>query len=293
MRNLAPEEIRRAVRGRWRRPAGPAAVERVCTDSRRARGGDLFVALKGDSFDGHDFLEDAAGKGCVCAIVRRDRPLGEALLDRFGAGVIGVDDTTAALGDLAGHCRGHLAATVVAVTGSNGKTTVKRMIDHILSRRLKGTAGPRSFNNAVGVPLTLFSAATDDDYVICELGSNAPGEIASLARIVRANVGVITSVGPAHLEKLIDLEHVAAEKAALLGGLAPNGVAILWADSPELDRATRAYEDEVKMIRFGAADSADVRLTAYEPAPGGGRCRLRRHTHAPGDHPGRQRHCRQ
>ncbi|HET6427012.1 MAG TPA: UDP-N-acetylmuramoyl-tripeptide--D-alanyl-D-alanine ligase [Phycisphaerae bacterium] len=271
MRKLVPEEIRLAVRGRWRWPARTVTVEGVCTDSRRVRGGSLFVALKGDSFDGHDFLAAAAAGGCVAAVVNLKSPLEQDLLKRFAGGVIGVADTTEALGELASHCRGQMAATVVAVTGSNGKTTVKRMIDHILSRRLRGRASPGSYNNAVGVPLTLFEVAPDDDYVICELGSNAPGEIASLARIARPNVAVITSVGPAHLEKLIDLEHVAIEKASLLGALVPNGAAVVWADSPELARALRAYGG-VSLIRFGAAGDAHLRLTAYEPAPGG--CRL-------------------
>ncbi len=269
MRTLTPEEVRRAVRGRWRWPARPVMVTGVCTDSRRIQPGDVFMALKGDSFDGHDFLQAAAEGGCIAAVVAQDQPVSEDVLKRFGGGVIGVPDTIAALGELAGFCRSHIPATVVAVTGSNGKTTVKRMIDHILSRRLKGRASPKSYNNAVGVPLTLFAVAPDDDYVVCELGSNAPGEIAALTRIARPNVAVITSVGPAHLEKLIDLEHVAIEKAAVLGGLTPNGVAILWADSPELTRAVRGYEDEVNVIRFGVGDEAQLRLTAHEPRPGG------------------------
>ncbi|OPX22839.1 MAG: hypothetical protein B1H04_04485 [Planctomycetales bacterium 4484_123] len=272
MRNLAPEEIRQAVRGRWRWPARPVSVEGVSADTRTARPGDLFVALRGRNFDGHDFLAEAASAGCVAAVVDQAVELPESVLSRFEGGVIGVADTTAALGDLAAHCRSHLATSVVAVTGSNGKTTVKAMIHHILSRRLKGRAAPRSFNNAVGVPLTIFSVAPDDDYVVCEVGTNALGEVAALARIVKPNVAVVTSVAKVHLEGLIDLEHVAREKASLLTGLAPGGMAVVTADSPELGRALRAYE--VNLVRFGRDDSAELRLTGYEARPGGGRFEL-------------------
>jgi len=272
MRNLSPEEIRQAVRGRWRWPARPVSVGGVSIDTRTARPGDLFVALCGRNFDGHDFLAEAASAGCVAVVVDQAAGLSESLLSRFHGGVIGVANTTAALGDLAAYCRSHLATSVVAVTGSNGKTTVKAMIHHILSRRLKGRPAPRSFNNAVGVPLTIFSVSPDDDYVVCEVGTNALGEVAALARVVKPNVAVVTSVAEVHLEGLIDLEHVAREKASLLAGLAPGGMAVVTADSPELARALRAYE--VNLVRFGRDDSAELRLTGYQARPGGGRFEL-------------------
>ena len=248
------------------------SAEGVSTDSRTAGSDNLFVALRGEKFDGHDFLAQAAAAGCIAAIVDGDASLDDDVLSQFTGGVIGVTDTTAALGDLATYYRKSLAATVVAVTGSNGKTTVKGMIHHILSGRLKGTASPASYNNAIGVPLTLLSSGTGDDYVICEVGTNAPGEIADLARIVRPDVAVITSVAQVHLAGLGDLEHVAAEKAALLDALAPGGMAVVWADSEPLTRAVRAYE--AKLIRFGADDSAELRMTGYEPTGGGGRFEL-------------------
>jgi len=247
-------------------------IEGIATDSRTARPGDLFVALRGERFDGHDFLARAAGAGCILAIVDRKAAVDESVLSSFGGGVIGVDDTTAALGDVAAHCRRHMSASVVAVTGSNGKTTVKRMIHHILSRRLRGTMSPKSFNNAVGVPLTLFAVAANDEYVVCEVGSNAPGEIASLARVARPDVAVIASVAPTHLEGLGDLEHVAKEKAALLVGLPASGLGVIWADSEPLGRAVRGYD--ARLIRFGADEAADLRVTDYRPRPDGGRFRL-------------------
>ena len=272
MRRLMPEELRRAVKGRWRWPAKTVAIEGASTDSRTARAGDAFFALRGENFDGHEFLSAAAAAGCVAAVVDWNAPLAEQLLERFPAGVIGVADVMAALGELAATCREHLTATVVAVTGSNGKTTTKRMIHHILSRKLKGRPSRKSFNNAVGVPLTLFEVASDDDYVVCELGSNTPGEIAVLTGIVRPDVAVITSVAETHLERLIDLEHVAAEKAAILGGLSRSGIGVVWADSAPLERSVRAYD--ARLVQFGEADSADLRLTGYEARPGGGRFQL-------------------
>ncbi len=272
MRSFTPEEVRRSVRGRWRWPAGNVIVVGVSTDSRTAGDGQVFVALRGDNFDGHDFLAQAASAGCVTAVVGQSAQLDEGLLAMFEGGVISVADTLAALGDLAAEVRSHLPATVVAVTGSNGKTTVKRMIHHILSRRLNGSVGVGNFNNAIGVPLTLFEAQAENDYVICELGTNAPGEIGSLTRVVRPDVAVITSVSAVHLEGLIDLEHVAAEKAAILGGLSPAGVGVVCADSEPLARAVKAYDS--RLIRFGQDGSSELRLTGYEPRGGGGRFEL-------------------
>jgi len=215
VKTLMLEEIRRAVRGRYRTAAEALAVSGVTIDSRTAKAGDLFVAIRGERFDGHDFLTQAASAGCVSAVVRMDAPLPEALRKRFGGPIIGVEDTTTALGLLGAHHRRVVPAAVVGVTGSNGKTTVKRMIHHILSRKMAGTCSPKSFNNSIGVPLTLLDVSAGDDYVVCEIGSSAPGEIAQLAAIVRPNVAVITSVAPTHLEKLGSLAGVAVEKASI------------------------------------------------------------------------------
>lgn len=272
MKRLMTEDIRRAVKGRWRRLGEAVAAEGVSIDSRSAGADDLFIAIRGQRFDGHDFLPQAAAAGCVAAIVEQDAALDDESLTGFTGGVIGVADTTEALGALASYYRKTLPATIVAVTGSNGKTTVKGMIHHILSGRLKGTASPASFNNAIGVPLTLLSACADDDYVICEAGTNAPGEIADLARIIRPDIAVITSVAQVHLAGLGDLEHIAMEKASLLMGLMPGGLAVVWADSEPLTSAVRAYD--AKLVRFGQDDSAELRLTRYEPTVGGGRFEL-------------------
>lgn len=136
------------------------------------------------------------------------------------------------------------------------------MIEHILKTRLAGTCSPKSFNNNIGVPLTLLSAGGGDDYVICEVGSNAPGEIASLARVVKPNIAVITSIDPSHLEGLGSIEDIAVEKSALLGWLGKRDIAVATADSLALELALKSYSSRI--ITFGESPSAQLRLTSYE-----------------------------
>ncbi len=262
MKRLSMQEICRVVNGRWLSQARPASVDCICTDTRDAASGSLFIALRGDRFDGHVFLPQAADAGCVAAMVRRDSEPPPQVAERFPGGVIGVADTTRALGGLAAHHRSITNAAVVAVTGSNGKTTVKQMIHRILSTRFKGTCSPKSFNNAIGVPLTLLGVCGADDYVVCEIGSSAPGEIASLGAIARPVVSVITSVGRAHLEQFGSIERIAVEKASLLGTMEPEGLAVVFSDSDILEKALRYYHRRI--IRFGQSDLADLRLTAWE-----------------------------
>lgn len=286
MKTLRVEDVRCAVRGRWLSPPGRADVWRVTTDSRDARQGDLFIALRGERFDGHAFLPAAAEGGCVAAIVNRDAQLPAGAADALAGGIIGVDDTVGALGELAAWYRRQVPARVIAVTGSNGKTTVKEMIHAVLSRRWTGTRSAKSFNNSIGLPLTLLSAGEADDYVVCEIGSNAPGEVSALAAIAAPDVAVITSVAEAHLEGLGSIEKIAAEKASILAELGDEGTGIVWADSDVLDRAVRQYP--ARCIRFGLSDAADLRLTAYRPCGRGSRFevngRLRVRLPVPGRH---------
>jgi UDP-N-acetylmuramoyl-tripeptide--D-alanyl-D-alanine ligase len=239
-------------------------VTSISTDTRTAKAGELFVAIVGEHFDGHAFLPQAAAAGCAAAIVSAKASLPPQLAASFPGGIIAVADTVKALGDLAAWHRRDRATKVIGVTGSNGKTTVKMMIHHVLSRRLRGSCSPKSFNNAIGVPLTLLAAGTEDEYVVCEIGSNAPGEVAALSAIARPDVAVITSIGPTHLEKLGSVAHVAVEKASILRHLTPDGLGIVPTDSRELDKALRGAT--VKLVRFGQADAAEFRLTGYTSA---------------------------
>ncbi|MHC4695245.1 MAG: UDP-N-acetylmuramoyl-tripeptide--D-alanyl-D-alanine ligase [Planctomycetota bacterium] len=271
---MALSEIADAVEARC--PAGGRniRIHRVTTDSRDVEAGDLFVAIEGDRFDGHDFIEQAAAKGaaaCVCA-AHEGRPRDpDRIGDRKRARAtprLEVCDTVEALGRLAAHYRSSVmsaSTTVVAVTGSNGKTTTKCMIDHVLRQSIKGRSSPKSFNNAIGVPLSILAVEADDRYLIAEIGSNAPGEVASLAAIVSPDLAVITSIGEAHLEGLGDLRSIAVEKASLLAHVRPGGLAVVNIDRPELEAHLR-QPLRCQILTFGLSSNADLRATGVRGA---------------------------
>lgn len=258
-------EILEATGGRL--AAGPAegAAGRVVTDTRALQPGQTFVALCGERFDGHDFAADATKAGAACVIVERAEALGES--DRPEPAIVVVPDTYAALEALGKAARDRLACPVVGITGSCGKTTLKEMIGQVLGRRLRGRTPPKSFNNRIGVPLTLLAAEADDEFVLCELGTSAPGEIASLAAVARPTIGVVTLVAPAHLEGLGTVEAVAKEKAALVEALPPEGVAVLNADDPRV--AGMAAACRGRAVTVGEAESADLRVTDVEQTEDG------------------------
>ncbi|MBT7170980.1 MAG: UDP-N-acetylmuramoyl-tripeptide--D-alanyl-D-alanine ligase, partial [Phycisphaerales bacterium] len=272
MRALTATEVRQAVRGRWLLRQEVLPIRTVGIDSRARMDSGLFVAICGDNFDGHDFLEAAAAQGAVVAIVDEHHEIPQAVAEAFPVGVIVVEDTRLALLELAGFYRSVLAARVVAITGSNGKTTVKEMLHHILSKRLAGTANLRNNNNLIGVSLTLMGANAGDDYVITEVGTNATGEIAQLSRAIKPDIAVITSISEAHLDGLPGLREIAFEKAAILGWVGERGMGVVTADSEDLDWALKSYPRP--MIHFGESDSAQLRLTAYEPTDTGSRFQI-------------------
>ena len=241
------------------------AVRRVTTDSRDVREGDLFFALRGVRFDGHQFAAEALAKGAVaCVCDRNFHPPTEAARFLRGSGqALVVENTLDALGRLANHYRHAVlpvSTVVIAVTGSNGKTTTKCMIDHVLGGEFKGRASPKSFNNAIGVPLTLLSADADDRYLLVEIGTNAPGEVASLAALVSPNVAVITSIGEAHLEGLGDIHAVAVEKTSLLRFVRPAGFAVVNVDRPEV-LPYLASAGRTRLLTFGVDQSAKLCVT--------------------------------
>lgn len=238
-----------------------APISGLGTDSRTLKPGQVFLALKGPSFDGHAFLAEVARAGAPILIVQDAAQVPERGFDP-PCGVLKVDDTGKALMKIAAAYRKSLARTkVIAVCGSNGKTTTTRLIEHLLSRTMRGTASVKSFNNAIGVPLTILSAKENDQYLICEVGTNAPGEILELGAIVQPDIAVITSIGREHLEKLGDVAGVAKEEAAILQFVRPNGCAVITADSPEL--AEQAKGASVKnLVTFGRSPQAVIRLTS-------------------------------
>jgi UDP-N-acetylmuramoyl-tripeptide--D-alanyl-D-alanine ligase len=223
----------------------------VATDTRKLRAGELFVAIQGETHDGHAFVADAVRRGAG-AVVIEPAHVGEPIR----CGVIVVRDTLAALGDLAAFHRRRHRPRIVAVTGSNGKTTTKEMLAVILERalgpgRVLRTAGTQ--NNLVGLPLTLLRLGTEEAAIL-ELGMNGPGEIWRLAEIASPDVGVITCVAPAHLEGLGSVHGVAEAKAELYRRLRPSATAVVNADDPHVSAAARDFSG--RKIAFGTASGA-------------------------------------
>jgi UDP-N-acetylmuramoyl-tripeptide--D-alanyl-D-alanine ligase len=242
---------------------GDFRVSGVEMDSRDVRNGDLFIALKGEAMDGHRFLDKAFENGAIAAIV--DRPVDYPH--------ILVEDTTVALHALAHAARDRAVAKRIAVTGSVGKTGVKEAIFAALDRFSRGAChrSVRSYNNHVGVPLSLARMPARSRFGVFEMGMNHAGEIAPLSHHVRPDVAVITTIAPAHIENLGSEEAIADEKAQIFLGLAKGGTAVIPADSPHSPRLiAHAKKAGVKIVTFGKSDDADVRLLDAIPSANGG-----------------------
>lgn len=264
------ENLKSVCSGQYLSRGGPGALERVAdgisTDSRAILPGQVFLALAGDRFDGHEFAAEVARSGAAAVIVQRDIP-GAAELP---VPVIKVESTRKALLRLAAAYRRTLKETkVIAVCGSNGKSTTVRLIEAVLSRKLRGTASKKSHNNDIGVPLTILSAKPSDQYLICEVGTNHPGEIATLGSVVEPDLAIITSIGREHMEFFGDLSGVAREEAAILPCIRPGGLAVVTADSPELRPLLKPAPS---VLTFGLAADASLRLSGfgYRQVEGGG-----------------------
>ena len=228
------------------------AFEGVSTDSRTVREGDLYVAIVGERFDGHDFVADALSRGALGAVVSRPAAGDES------ARLYPVDDTLVALGRLAAWRRGRFAGKVVGITGSSGKTSTKEMTAAALGvgRRVHATRG--NLNNRIGMPLTLLDTPDDADVVVLEMGTNEPGEIATLAAIARPDLGVITTVGESHLEKLGSLAGVMDEKLDILRHLAEGGCCVVGDDPAVLAERARALCPRVRVVGWSErAEEAD------------------------------------
>ncbi len=234
--------------------AGGVAYGAVSTDTRELGEGALFVALRGERFDAHEFLGEAAARGARGAVVeRRPADAPESLIYYV------VPDTLAALGQLARARRRSLSARVCAGTGPNGKTTTQDMARAVLGARYRVHATAANLNNLVGTPLTLLAAPDDAEAIVVEVGTNAPGEIARLAEIVEPDAAIITSVAEGHLEGLGDLEGVLAEKTSLLSELLPGGVALVADEPPELPARARSLAARVRVAGWTGGADADLR----------------------------------
>lgn len=262
-------QIRRAVGGRsiGAVAAGTPPIAAVCTDTRSMEPNSLFIALRGENFDGHRFLTQAAAKGAVAALVEEVPADCPAELH-----LIQVADTRKAMGKLARFVRQQMQAKVVAVAGSNGKTSTKNLIHSALVGRLRGSISPKSYNNDIGVPLAIFPADPTQDYLVLEMGTNHPGEIRVLTDMALPDIAVITNCGPEHLEFLGDLIGVRRENASIIHGLNPKGLLIINGDDRDLVEATSGYPG--KRITFGFNETNDLFATDVECNESGVRFRL-------------------
>ncbi|HEU4366695.1 MAG TPA: UDP-N-acetylmuramoyl-tripeptide--D-alanyl-D-alanine ligase [Methylomirabilota bacterium] len=229
-------------------------VSGVSIDSRTLGVGEAFFAIQGHRLDGHAFLAEAAARGAACLVVH-------ALPDDVPANVplVLVEETTAALGRLGAWHRGRFAIPVVAVTGSNGKTTTKELAAGVLATRWAVLRPERSFNNQWGLPLTLLRLGPEHEAVVLEIGTNARGEIATLAALASPTVGVVTTVAGVHTEFLGSLDGVREEKAGLVRALPADGVAVLNADDPRV--AGMARETRARVVTYGRGATAQVRAS--------------------------------
>jgi len=248
-----PEQIATWCSGRWV-SAPPSCIEGVSHDTRTLRAEDLYVAIRGDRFDGHAFVEDAFARGAAGCVVDAAHPT----VTPAGPLLV-VDDPRIALGCMASGYRAQHDARLVGVTGSAGKTTVVAMLAGIVSQVFPTATTLGNWNNDIGLPLSLLNMDPADEIGVFEVASNHPGEIASLCRILKPDVGLVTNIGLAHMEFFDDLEAVATEKSALLEALPSDGSAVIVGDAPFASRLREIAQCAV--ITVACAGEADYMTT--------------------------------
>ncbi|MFK8030272.1 MAG: UDP-N-acetylmuramoyl-tripeptide--D-alanyl-D-alanine ligase [Gammaproteobacteria bacterium] len=244
----------------------------VSTDTRSLKANDLFIALQGPSFDGHEFLQQAQQLGASGFVISKDG------CERVPH--VRVDNTRRALGTFAAAWRKRFTIPVAAITGSNGKTSTKEMLASIVRVKNETLATTGNMNNDIGAPLTLLKLKRSHQAAVIEIGTNAPGEIEYLTSLVAPTVGVITNASSAHLEKLGSVEGVAEEKGALLRGLDSSATAVVNAD----DRFSDYWKEQLttdNVLTFGEARDADFRFSNLEQSVDGGSAKLRFNMHTP------------
>ncbi|MCD6326625.1 UDP-N-acetylmuramoyl-tripeptide--D-alanyl-D-alanine ligase [bacterium] len=255
---LSLKEIVRAVEGQLMfAPLHPIYAKNVSIDTRTLKPNDIFIAIKGNHLNGNDYVERAFTKGACCAIVSRIRWQHNPRRSDYELGpgpLVAVSDTKVALRKLASYWRRRLRATVLAVTGSVGKSTTREMIRGVLSQAGKTQASIRNYNNIYGVPLSILQIALSCEYVVLELGMSAPGEIAELADICQPSMGVVTNVITCHSEFFGSLNEIADAKAELFGKLPANGALFLNAEDQRLMARARIAKCSVETFGSSAGD---------------------------------------
>jgi UDP-N-acetylmuramoyl-tripeptide--D-alanyl-D-alanine ligase len=246
----------------------------VAIDSRTIGADDLFVAIRGTVHDGHRFAAEVIQKGVRGLLIQRETAfnLPHATWRDQGITCVRVTDTTHALGDLAAYNRQRAGIPVVAITGSNGKTSTRKMTTAVMQRKFRVLAPQGNFNNDIGLPLTLLACEDDHGLAVLELGMNHFGEIRRLGEICRPNIGLITNIGPAHLEGVGSIEGVAQAKGELLEEVAADGTLVLNAEDEHLRRL--ATQTDRRVVYFGFSEKAEVRAESLRDEAGGTRFRL-------------------
>ena len=248
--NLTIAEILQATQGNLIRGNPNTVITQVSTDSRTLKKDDLFVALVGEKFDGHNFLEGVCQQGAIGAVVSKPVAHCSQLAPPI---VMQVNDTLVALGDIANCHRRKFDLPIIAITGSNGKTTTKDITTSVLTQRFSVFKSEKSYNNQIGIPSRLMQLSNADEIAVLEIGTSWPGEIERLSQITAPTVGVITNIGPAHLELLGSIDGVAEEKGALLTHVEH---AILNADDPMTPRLASRVCGQI--TTFGWHNDADI-----------------------------------
>jgi UDP-N-acetylmuramoyl-tripeptide--D-alanyl-D-alanine ligase len=235
-------------------------VRNVCTDSRQVEPGSLFVPLRGERFDGHQFMAEAAQRGAAAVLTE---PAGVEAAPP-GCAVIVVDHTRAALGRLAARYRLDFELPIVAVGGSNGKTSTKELLAAVLRKRFNTLWSEASFNNDIGVPLTLLNLQRTHTAAVLEVGTNHPGELRVLLDMIRPRYGVITSLGREHLEFFGDLNGVLDEEGSLADALPSDGVLFVNGDSQGMDSLVKRTRSRVVRCGMGVANDWRGRLVVLD-----------------------------
>ena len=260
---LSAGEILKATGGAPLRGGCGWSCRGVSTDTRTLTMGSLFIALTGENFDGHDCLAGAAARGAAGLLIRAEAAVKLTALPE-GLPAIGVPDTLKALGDIARDWRRRFPTPVVAITGSSGKTTTKEMVAAIAARTRNLLRTEGNLNNQIGLPLTLLGLHGKHELAIVEMGTNSPGEIETLAAIAGPDVGLITNIGPAHLEGLGSLEAIREEKGSLFEMMAGRGTAIINHDDLAIGILAKRWRG--KSISFGLGPGAGITARGIEPA---------------------------
>lgn len=251
-------ELLEATGGKLVSQAAAINVEGISIDTRTIRPNEAFIAIKGSNFDGHSFINEALRKGATC-VVKEAVSIGTKKIERIikNAAIIEVKSSIKALGDIAGFWRKKFNIPVIAITGSNGKTTTKEMVAHLLSKKFRVLKNEGTKNNQIGLPLTLIKLDGSYDIAILEIGTNHFGEVDYLAKVCQPNIGIITNIGPSHLEYLDTLEGVFKEKYRLIENLQTPGIGILNADDNFLQKKLFRSSQKPIILGFGIKNRSD------------------------------------